>query len=53
MQSWKSANVCVFMWKKHVEGFTLKHVLLFGICRRKISKKFAYKHLGTIEYVKN
>ena len=36
-----------------VEDFTLKHLLLFGICAREISEKFVYKHLETIEYVKN
>ena len=39
--------------KKYVEGFTLKRLLLFEICRRKICEKFVYKHSKTIECVKN
>ena len=52
MQIWKFANVFVFMWKKYVEGFILKH-LLFYICRSRICEKFVYKHSEIIEYVKN
>ena len=36
-----------------LEDFTLKHLLRFVICAREICKKFVYKHLETIEYVKN
>ena len=53
MQIWKSANVFVFMWKKYVEGFTLKHLLLFEICAQKICEKFICEHSETIKYVKN
>ena len=53
MQIWKFANVFVFVWKQYVEGFTLKHLLLFEICARKICEKFICKHSETIEYVKN
>ena len=53
MQIWKFANVFFFMWKTYVEGFTLKHLLLFEICQCKICEKFIYKHSETIEYVKN
>ena len=53
MQIWKSANIIVFIWKYYVEDFTLKHFLRFEICAREISEKFVYKHLETIEYVKN
>ena len=44
MQIWKSANVVVFIRKKYVEDFTLKHFLLFKICAREICEKFIYKH---------
>ena len=53
MQIWKSANIFVFIWKWYVEDFTLKHLLLFEICARKICVKFVYKHSETIENVKN
>ena len=36
-----------------MEGFTLKHLLLFEIRSREIREKFVYKHSQTIEYVKN
>ena len=52
-QIWKSANVFVFIWKLYAEDFTLKHLLLFEICTRKICEKFVYKHSETIEYLKN
>ena len=52
MQIWKSGNIFVFIWK-YVEGFTLKHLLLFEICAREICEKFVYKHPETTEYVKN
>ena len=32
---------------------TLKHLLLFEKCKRKICGKFIYKHPETIEYAKN
>ena len=35
------------------EDFTLKNLLIFGICAPEIYEKFVYKHLETIEYVKN
>ena len=53
MQIWKSANSLVFIWKYYVEDFTLKELLVSEICAREICKKFAYKHSGTMEYVKN
>ena len=52
MQIWKSASIFVFMWK-YVKDFTLKHLLFFEKCARKIWEKFVYKHSETIEYVKN
>ena len=48
-----SGNIFVFIQKKYVEDFTLKHLLLFEICAREICEKFVYKHSETIEYVKN
>ena len=45
MQIWKSVNIFVFIWKWYVDDFTLKHLLLFEICARKICKKFVYKLL--------
>ena len=53
MQIWKSSNIPVFIWKKYVEDFTFKHLLLFEICAREICEKFVYKHSETIKYVKN
>ena len=53
LQIWKSANIFVVIWKLYVEGFTLKHFLLFETCARKIREKFVYKHSETIEYLKN
>ena len=53
MQTWKSPSIFVFIWKQYFEGFTLKHLLLFEICARKICERFIYKHPETIEYVKN
>ena len=53
MQIWKSAHIFFFIWKNYVEGFTLKHLFLFEIYARKICQKFPYKHLETIEFVKN
>ena len=53
MQIWKSANMFVFIRKQYVEDFTVKYLLLFEICTRKICEKFVYKHSETIEYVKN
>ena len=52
-QNWKSANIVIFVRKQYVENFTLKHLLLFEICVRKVYEKFVYKHSETIEYVKN
>ena len=49
MQIWKSTNIFVFTWKYHVEDFTLKHLLRFEICSRKICEKFVYKHSETIQ----
>ena len=48
MQIWKPTNIFVFIWKYYVEDITLKHLLLYEIC-----EKCVYKHLETIEYVKN
>ena len=53
MQMWKSSYIPVFIWKKYVEDFTFKQLLLFEICARKICEKFVYKYSETIEYVKN
>ena len=53
MQIWKSANIFIFIWKYYVKDFTLKQLLLFEICTREVCEKFVYKHLETIEYVKN
>ena len=53
MQIWKPDGIFVFIWKKYVEDFTLKHLLLFEICAREIYEKFVYKQSDTIEYVKN
>ena len=53
MQVWKSANIFVFTWKWYVEDFTIKHLLRFEIWARELCDKFVYKHLETIEYVKN
>ena len=52
MQIWKFANILIFIRKKLVEDLTLKHILLFEICTRKIYEKFVYKHSEAIEYVK-
>ena len=49
MQIWKSTDIFVLIWKKYVEDFTLKHVLLFEICAREICEKFVYKHSETID----
>ena len=49
MQILKSANIITFIWKKYVEDFTLKHILLFEIRVREIYVKFVYKHSATIE----
>ena len=51
MQIWKFANILIFIRKKLVEDLTLKHILLFEICTRKIYEKFVYKHSEAIEYV--
>ena len=48
-----SAYMFVIIWKKYVEEFALKHLLLYELCVRQICKKFVYKHSKTIEYVKN
>ena len=53
MQIWKPGNIFVSRWKKYVEDFTLKHVLLFEKCTREICEKFVCKHSETIEYVRN
>ena len=53
MQIWKSTNIFVFIWKYYVEDITLKHLLLYEICAREICEKCVYKHLETIECVKN
>ena len=53
MQTWKSANIFVFIWKQYVEDFTLKQLLLFEICALEECEKPVYKHSETIEYVKN
>ena len=53
MKFWKSTNIFVFIWKRYVEDFTFKYLLLFEICAREICAKFVYKHSETIEYVKN
>ena len=52
MQILKSANIFVFIQKKYVEDFTLKHLLHFETCARAIFKKFVYKHSETIELLK-
>ena len=41
------------IYENNVEDFTLKHLLLYEICARKICKKFIYKHSETIKLVKN
>ena len=43
-------KICQYL---HVENFTLKHLLLSGICARELCEMFVYKHSETIEYVKN
>ena len=48
MQIWKSTHIFVFIWKKYVESFTLKHLLLFEIYARKICD-----NSETMEYIKN
>ena len=48
MQIWKYTNIFVFTWKCHVEDFTLKYLLRFEICARKICEKFVYKHSEAI-----
>ena len=53
MQTWKFANIFVFIWKQYVEDLTLKHFLLFEICAHNICKKFVHRHSETTEYVKN
>ena len=53
MQIWKSSNIFVFIWKQHVEDFTLPPLLLFETGAREICEKYVYKHSETIEYVKN
>ena len=54
MQIWKSANIFVFIWKQYVEGFTLKHLLVFEICAHEICEdEFVYKYSETMEYVEN
>ena len=53
MKIWKSVNIFVFIWKKYVEDFTLKHLLFFEICAREVCEKFVYKHSEIIENVKN
>ena len=52
MQIRKSPHIFVFIWKKYIEDFTSKHLLLFEINARMICEKFVYKHSETIEYVK-
>ena len=53
MQIWNSANIFVSIWKKYVEDFTLKHLLIFKICARDVCEKFIYKHSEATKYVKN
>ena len=53
MQIWKSTNIFVFILKKYVKDFTVKHLLIFQISAREIFQKFVYKYSETIEYVKN
>ena len=53
MQIWKPANIFAFMWALFVKDFTLKHLLLYGICASAICEKFVYKVSETIKYVKN
>ena len=50
MQMWKSAYMFIFIWK-HIEDFTLKHLLIFELCAREICEicEFVYKHSETIE----
>ena len=43
MHIWKSA-ILVFILKKVVEDFTLKHLSLFQICAREICGNVVYKH---------
>ena len=37
---WKSTDVLVFTLNQYVEDFTLKHLLRFEICARKMYEKF-------------
>ena len=53
MEIWKSANIFVFIWKRYVEEFTLKYLLLFEICACEICENFVHKHSETKRYVKN
>ena len=48
MQIWKSTNIPVFIWKKYVEDFAFKYLLLFERCVREKCEKFVYKHSETI-----
>ena len=43
----------VFIRKKYVEDFVLKHLLLFDICAPKKCKKFVCNYSETVKYVKN
>ena len=53
MQIWKSTNISLFIWKKYVEDFTFKRLLLFEICPRQICEKFVYKHSEIMKYIKS
>ena len=53
MQTWKSANISVFVWQYYVEDFISKHLLLSEICTSEICEKFVYKHSETTDYVEN
>ena len=53
MQNWKSVNIFVYTWKLCVEDFTLKHLIRSEICAGETYEKFVYKHLESIEHVKD
>ena len=53
MQIWKSTYMFVFKYKYYPENFAFLILGILQLYTRKVCEMFVYKHIETIEYVKN
>ena len=53
MQIWKSTYMFVFIQKYYTENFAFLILGILELYARKVCEMFVYKHIETIEFVKN